>query len=100
PTSDDHQPCGIIEFPRSITGTIGSKASFTVETDTDIDKVEWLHDGRAIDSDLQTQSTSNRQLKLTVSSIREKDVGQYSVRLTNKKGVTTTLAFALVIINE
>lgn len=62
--------------------------------------VEWLHDSRPIDSDLQTQSTSNRQFKLTVSSIREKDVGQYTVRLTNKKGVTTTLAFALVIIKE
>lgn len=100
--NEEKPSLGIIQFPRSVTSTLGSKASFQVETDQDVDKVQWLHEGLPVtDSvDAQLSSTGKRNFKMSISSLRDKDIGQYLVKLTTKDGKTTNVAFAIVVIKE
>lgn len=63
--------------------------------------VEWTHESQTIESgaDYQLSSSSAREHKLSIGTVREKDIGQYSVKLTDKTG-TTVLTFSLNLVKE
>ncbi|RWS15514.1 twitchin-like protein, partial [Dinothrombium tinctorium] len=92
----------ITVFPTSQTVVEGRLVSFTVETLNEIKIVEWSKDGKAVTERSThhrlTQDSPNKVV-MSIPSVDVSDIGQYTVKLTNKSG-DSTAAFALNVLTE
>jgi hypothetical protein len=89
-------------FPKSLTIPEGKAAVFNADFDKSPNKVSWLKDGKPLDesSGRHLLTLDKKQSKLEIPNALVTDVGQYSVKAADKKGVEITATFALNVFTE